>query len=131
MTRVIYFSNVTENTSRFVKKLDVPALRIPLRPADEPVFADGGYILIVPTYGSGDDGKAVPRQVIRFLNHEPNRLLLRGVVGSGNLNFGKSFCLAAELIAAKCNTPVLARFEISGTPEDASRIQDQLERITC
>ena len=131
MARVVYFSNVTGNTHRFVQKLERPAIRIPLRPTEPPVFADEPYVLFTPTYGGGADTKAVPKQVIRFLNHEPNRRLLRGVIGGGNLNFGQTYCLAAHQIAERCEVPVLAEFEISGTSTDLNRIIEILENHPC
>ena len=126
MTRIIYFSNVSENTHRFVKKLDRPALRIPVRPTDEPVHPDEEYVLITPTYG-GSDSRAVPRQVAKFLNHEPNRRLLRGVIAAGNTNFGAQYCLAGRVIAAKCEVPLLHRFEILGTPDDVTAVLTRLD----
>ena len=71
--RVVYFSSASENTHRFVQKLRVDAARIPLRAHDEPLTVQDPYVLIVPTYGGGNTGGAVPKQVIRFLNNPDNR----------------------------------------------------------
>ena len=129
MARIVYFSSHSENTHRFVQKLGMPAIRIPYKPTDEPVFADEEYVLITPTYG-GTDSKAVPRQVAKFLNNDRNRALLRGVVGAGNTNFGAKYCLAGRIIAAKCEVPLLHRFEILGTPDDVSDVLNRLDS-TC
>ena len=126
MTRLIYFSNVSENTHRFVQKLGVAADRIPVKPADGSLLAVEEFFLVTPTYG-GVDSRAVPRQVAKFLNHEPNRLLLRGVIAAGNTNFGAQYCLAGRVIAAKCEVPLLHRFEILGTPDDVLAVQNRLE----
>src|SRR6476619_4149021 len=48
--RVVYFSSVSENTHRFVGKLGVPAVRIPLHGRIE---VDEPYVLVLPTYGGG------------------------------------------------------------------------------
>ena len=68
---LVYFSSVSENTHRFVEKLDLPAIRIPLR---ERIEVDDPYVLVLPTYGGGhangpdpDAGGYVPKQVIAFL----------------------------------------------------------------
>lgn len=129
MARVIYFSNISENTHRFVQKLGEEALRIPYKPSDEPVIATEPYLLITPTYGSGIDTKAVPRQVIKFLNDPRNRSLLRGVIAAGNTSFGADYCLAGRVIAAKCDVPLLHRFEILGTPDDVIAVQNRLEEL--
>ena len=76
--QVVYFSSASENTHRFVQKLGVEAGRIPLHRADEPLKATEPYVLVVPTYGGGGTGGAVPKQVIRFLNDPDNRALIRG-----------------------------------------------------
>lgn len=125
---ITYFSSVTENTHRFVSKLDLPAARIPLRPREDALIVTEPHILIVPTYGggagmTGDYSRPVPKQVIKFLNVPQNRNLLRGVIASGNLNFGEDFAKAGEIIAAKCGVPFLYRFELMGTTDDVERVR--------
>ena len=50
--QVVYFSNVSESTKRFVEKLNIPSVRIPLRPRVEkmPELSEDS-VLILPTYG--------------------------------------------------------------------------------
>ncbi|WP_407345373.1 class Ib ribonucleoside-diphosphate reductase assembly flavoprotein NrdI [Pengzhenrongella phosphoraccumulans] len=127
MTSLVYFSSTSENTHRFVQRLGIPAQRIPVRPADAPLEVDEPYVLIVPTYGGGNEGGAVPRQVVKFLNNVTNRSLIRGVIAAGNTNFGTAYCLAGPIIAAKCAVPYLYGFEILGTPEDVIRVRDGLD----
>lgn len=119
---VVYFSGATGNTARFVGKLGVPSYRIPLKGAATPVSSP--YVLIVPTYVTSR--RAVPPQVVEFLNHEGNRRLLRGVIGTGNTNFNKEYCLAARIIAGKCDVPLLHMLELLGTPEDVTEVQSIL-----
>lgn len=129
MTALIYFSSVSGNTHRFVEKLGVPAERIPLYPKDDPLIATEPYVLLVPTYGGGPATRAVPKQVIRFLNDEHNRSLIRGVMAAGNTNFGDAYGLAGDIISRKCQVPVLYRFELFGTPDDVSIVQKGLEEF--
>ena len=126
---IVYFSSVSGNTARFVEKLGRPAARIPLYAKDAPLVARHPYVLVVPTYGGGDLGPAVPRQVIRFLNDKRNRSLIRGVIGAGNTNFGEAFCLAGDIIAQKCGVPHLYRFEVFGTPDDVAAVHEGLEEF--
>ena len=131
MSDLVYFSSATNNTHRFVTKLGYDAERvhrIPLRPADEPLHVEREYVLVVPTYGGGNMGGAVPKQVIRFLNDPHNRSLIRGVISAGNTNFGEHFCVAGDIISRKCTVPHLYRLELFGTPEDVARVSDGLER---
>jgi protein involved in ribonucleotide reduction len=121
---VVYYSNRSENTHRFVQKLDRSNVhRIPVVTDEGPLAVTEPYVLVVPTYGAGRDTSAVPKQVIQFLNDETNRSLLRGVIAAGNTNFGSSYCLAGDIISEKCQVPVLYRFEILGTEEDVANVQ--------
>ena len=130
MYELIYFSNVSNNTQRFVEKLGLPAIRIPVKwDMDLPILASKEYVLFVPTYGGGDDGHTIPKQVKKFLNIETNRDLLRGVVGLGNTNFGDHYCKAAEMISAKTGVPLLYRVEITGTPDDVEQVKERLDHL--
>lgn len=132
--RIVYFSNVSENTKRFVDRLGVPALRIPTRRTEPwPVVSDP-YVLIVPTYGgavevTGKSGASVPKQVVAFLNNAHNRSLCRGVIAAGNTNFGTNFAVSGDLIARKLEVPYLYRFELMGTHEDVIRVREGLEEF--
>lgn len=129
---VVYFSSVSGNTARFVSKLALPALRIPLHRSEPDLVVDEPFVLITPTYGGGQgrnhEKGAVPKQVIRFLNDERNRRLIRGVISTGNTNFGEAYCLAGDIIARKCHVPHLYRVELFGTQDDVDRVSDGLER---
>jgi len=125
--RLVYFSSVSENTHRFVQKLGLPAIRIPLH---DRIEVDEPYVLILPTYGGGrangpdpDAGGYVPKQVIAFLNNPHNRSLIRGVIAAGNTNFGAEFCYAGDVVSRKCGVPYLYRFELMGTAEDIEAVR--------
>ena len=129
---LVYFSSTSGNTARFIEKLGMPSVRIPLRPAEPPVVVDEPFVLVTPTYGGGqgrgEERGAVPKQVIRFLNDERKRSLIRGVISAGNTNFGEAYCLAGDIISRKCRVPHLYRLELFGTPDDVDRVSDGLER---
>jgi protein involved in ribonucleotide reduction len=122
---IVYFSSQSLNTMRFVEKLGYRSLRIPLSPSSsEPLIIDEEYILLCPTY-AGDDGRgAVPKQVIKFLNIEENRIFMKGVIASGSRNFGKYFGYSGNVISKKCGVPLLYKFELMGTPEDVVKVRD-------
>ena len=122
MSSIVFFSSSSENTLRFVERLGLPATRIPLDERAR-IKVDEPYILIVPSYGFGGTAGAVPRQVIRFLNDPHNRALIRGVIASGNRNFGEAYGRAGDVISQKCGVPCLYRFELMGTPRDLDNVR--------
>ncbi len=129
MSRLVYFSSVSGNTHRFVEKLGIQGQRLPLRAGDDALTVDEPYVLILPTYGGGNGKGAVPKQVIRFLNDEHNRSLIRGVIAAGNTNFGAAYCLAGDIVAQKTKVPLLYRFEMFGTTDDVRKVQEGLEKF--
>ena len=125
---IVYFSNYSGNTKRFVEKLGMTATRIPIQAdANSPIEMDRPFVLFVPTYGGGSDRSAIPRQVRSFLNVPANRDLLQGIVGFGNTNFGEHFCKAADMISQKTGVPIVARVEIFGTDHDVNKVKERLE----
>jgi protein involved in ribonucleotide reduction len=129
MSGLVYYSSATGNTARLVAALGLKSARIPLRQSDPMPVPTGPFVLICPTFADGAGRGAVPKQVIRFLNVPSNRVFLRGVIGAGNRNFGATFALSADVIAKKCNVPVLTRFELAGTELDIARIRDGLDKF--
>ena len=128
--KLVYFSNYSGNTKRLVEKLDGTAVRIPIDwDSSRPTIVDNEYVLVIPTYGGGSEKPAIPRQVRHFLNIEQNRNLLRGVIGTGNTNFGEHFCKAANMISSKTGVPIIAKVEIFGTDEDVNKIKERLELL--
>ena len=129
MGHIVYFSSATENTKRFVDRLEMPADRIPLRRTDPEITVREPYVLIVPTYGGGKPSGAVPKQVIRFLNNPHNRGLCQGVISAGNTNFGTGYCIAGDIISVKLKVPHMYRFELLGTPDDVRKVKEGLAKF--
>lgn len=132
--RIVYFSNVSGYTKRFVERLGLPAVRIPLRRTEPMPVVSEPYVLIVPTYGgslevTGRNGAAVPRQVVAFLNDAHNRSFCKGVIAGGNTNFGVDFGRSGDVISRKLEVPYLYRFELMGTQEDVIRVREGLEEF--
>jgi protein involved in ribonucleotide reduction len=116
---IVFYSAKSGNTKRFVDKLGFESIQLDEK---EPTNVDRPFILVTPTYGGGYVDKAVRPSVIRFLNNERNRSHLKGVIGTGNTNFGSAFAIAADIIAKKCHVPVLARVELLGTDDDVLNV---------
>lgn len=129
MGSIVYYSSRSENTHRFVAKLGVDTIRLPVDAAAEPPEVVEPFVLVLPTYGGEAGRGAVPKPVIRFLNNPANRGLIRGVIAAGNTNFGTTYCLAGEIVASKCAVPLLYRFELLGTDEDVTNVKQGLDRF--
>lgn len=125
---VVYFSSISNNTHRFIQKLGFQNSRIPYE-LDEEIVVNSDYVLITPTYSGGGEftSGAVPKQVIQFLNNKQNRDFCRGVIASGNTNFGNTFAIAGPIISKKLNVPLLFQFELLGTTSDIENIQKILK----
>lgn len=129
MAGLVYFSSRSGNTARFAQALGLPAQRIAVA-MDAPLpTPTAPFVLICPTYADAQGRGATPKQVIRFLNDPARRALIRGVIAGGNRNFGATFALAGDVIARKCNIPVLYRFELAGTDTDIARVHAGLEKF--
>jgi protein involved in ribonucleotide reduction len=127
---IVYFSNYSGNTKRFVEKLEIKATQIPVKwNADSPLLVDKEYVLILPTYGAGRGTYAVPLSVIKFLNIPGNRDNAIAVIGTGNTNFGEHYCLAAEIISDKLKIPLLHRVEILGTQDDVEQVTERIQQL--
>lgn len=116
---IVYFSSVTENTKRFVDKLHMSNTRIPIH--GDPPRLWIPYVLITPSYGTG--ARDVPPQVVRFLRDPDNRENLAGVIGTGNMNFGSLYGIAAKKIAEKCKVDLLYLLELQGTETDVENVK--------
>lgn len=127
---VVFFSSISNNTKRFVDKLEINSYRIPIKMSEE-LTIDKDFILITPTYagGNGVTKGSVPRQVIKFLNNENNRKHCKAVIASGNTNFGDTYCLAGYVISKKLNIPLLHTFELLGTKSDVDKVKNILKEF--
>ena len=126
---VVYFSSISENTHKFVQKLGIRNVRLPLRTSEETPQVEEPFVLCLPSYGRPGGAGSIPPQAVKFLNNPINRVNLKGVIGAGNTNFGELYCVAADKVSTKCNIPVLYKFELMGTAEDVRTVQEGLEEF--
>ena len=103
--------SLTGNCKRFVDMCKIPEEDV-IDLWDIDYEVDFDYILITPTIGFGD----VPEAVAEFL--KKNYKHLKGVVGSGNKNWGKRFANASETISKEYNVPLLMKIELHGNTKD-------------
>lgn len=126
---IVYYSSTSGNTSRFVENLQLPAIRLPIDADSTLPEITEPFVLICPTYADGNGKGAVPKSVIKALNFPKTRQLLKGVIATGNRNFGHLFACSGDIISRKCNVPVLYKLELSGTPKDIDRVRQGLDKF--
>lgn len=119
---VIYFSSESGNTKRLVENIGIKNFHI-----NDAGSIEEPYILVVPSYCGGKSKGVVHPLIVKFLNEEANRKYLRGVIGTGNTNFGRFFCRSAEAVAHKCKVPLLQKIEVFGTEEDISEARHNIK----
>jgi protein involved in ribonucleotide reduction len=89
MSLIVYFSSSSENTHRFVQRLGLPAVRIPLNEREHPgrrTLHSHRSQLWRRRYGWRGAASGDP-----LLNDVHNRQLIRGVIAAGNRNFGDAW----------------------------------------
>lgn len=133
MLNIIYFSNYSRNTHRFIESLNWElgeVWRIPVLPNEEttPPPVDNPYVLVSPSYGTITEGR-VPAQVKKFLTPEPHRENVKAVIATGNMNFGDEYCIAGNILAAKLEIPLIAKIELAGTKQDIEKVHTELQKI--
>lgn len=116
----IYYLSITGNVKRFVGKLSNQSIEI--NPTNPYISVDKPYIIIAPTYDI-----EVTEVINEFIEHGNNLKHLKGVIGSGNLNFADLYIFTAKDLSQKYNVPLLHQFEMSGTEDDVNKVKHILE----
>lgn len=111
---MIIFASRTGNVRSIVQKLGLPAKDLAkVEKMDEP------YLLFTYTDGLG----SVPPIVDQFMT--ANFELCKGIIVSGNRNFGHAFFgRAGDLLAVQYGIPLIEKVEMRGTPANYEAITD-------
>ncbi|MFO1446057.1 class Ib ribonucleoside-diphosphate reductase assembly flavoprotein NrdI [Bacillus sp. Bva_UNVM-123] len=114
---MIAYASRTGNVRYITSKLEAVSIEI-----SEELMLDKPYLLITYTDGLGE----IPVKVVRFL--EQNANLCKGVVVSGNSNFGHTvFGGAGDKIATMYHIPLVRKLDLRGYQADYETIQQFYE----
>ena len=115
----IYYYSMTGNTKSFLKrsKFDNYENINLVEEVNEP------FIIATGTVKYGE----VPLPVINFL--ENNSQYLRGVISSGNRNWGENFAKAGDVIAEKYNVPLIMKFELRGSQKQLEEFNERMDKF--
>lgn len=145
----IYYMSISGNTRAFVTNLQKYAAQqheidtknptITLQVVDDntlPEVITEPFFVFVPTYLEGGNGvdngdQEILTEALReYIAYEENAKNCLGIVGSGNKNFNRQYCLTAKQYATQFDCPFLADYELRGTPKDVARIYEVLLTAT-
>ena len=114
---MIVYASRTGNVKYIVSKLQAESIEL-----TEDLKIEEPYLLITYTDRLGD----VPAKVSNFLQY--NGQLCKGVVASGNSNFGsRMFAAAGDKIAGSLQIPLVRKLELRGFQADYEVIQQFYE----
>lgn len=115
---MIAFASRTGNIRYIISRLQLPAVEI-----EEGSTIMEPFLLFTYTDSLGE----VPNQVKLFL--DTNGKYCRGVIVSGNSNFGRHlFGAAGDAIARQWNVPLVRKIDMRGFAEDYTAIQNYYEQ---
>ncbi|MDR0484996.1 MAG: class Ib ribonucleoside-diphosphate reductase assembly flavoprotein NrdI [Alphaproteobacteria bacterium] len=109
---LIVYASKTGNIIKFLKKSNVSNI-FKIETGSEVISEN--FVLITYTTGIGE----LPLEVATFLKNNHKNMI--GVIGSGNKNWGGSFCNATNIIQKTYKTPILLTFEMAGNKHDIEK----------
>lgn len=95
---------------------------------------DSKTVVFIPTYLEGGNGidngdvEILTTPLREYLRTQDTDQYLIGIVGSGNKNFNHQYCLTAKQYREEFGKPMLADFELRGTPADLERIVEIIKQ---
>lgn len=120
---MIVYASRTGNVRYIVGMLDKG---IPTKEISQDLIVNEPFALFTYTDGLGD----IPKIVQNFLSNPINSKNLKGIIASGNTNFGHDvFCKCADLISQKYNVPIIRKIELRGFHADYEAINEQYKKI--
>ncbi|MCI3921137.1 class Ib ribonucleoside-diphosphate reductase assembly flavoprotein NrdI [Paenibacillus sp. TRM 82003] len=115
---MIVYASRTGNVRYIVSRLQLPAVEI-----DEAAAIAEPFLLFTYTDGLGE----VPAKVKHFLEENGSRC--RGVIVSGNSNFGHNvFGAAGDVISRQWQVPLVRKIDMRGFKEDYEAIHRYYEQ---
>jgi len=119
---LVAYISLTGNVRSFVDKLSLPGKELDFyQPLEEIV---GDFVLVIPSYSA-----EVTNMISTFLEYQNNKQYLKGVAGSGSLNYNSSYCFNAREIATKYEVPLIHTFEFNGRDNDVEKFLEGVNKL--
>jgi protein involved in ribonucleotide reduction len=117
---MIVYTSRTGNVRYIVGELKLPSSEL-----KEGLVINDPYLLFTYTDGLGE----VPKKVNDFLSIKNNQVNLKGIIVTGNVNFGDMFCFAADVISKEFHIPIIRKIDLRGTKQDVEEITKQYNKL--
>ena len=114
---MIFYASRTGNVRSIVERLSLPAIDI--KSDTKPL---GPFLLFSYTNGLGE----VPQIVDTFISE--HHAFCKGVIVSGNRNFGELYCAAGDKISQQYNIPIVQKYDLRGPVTNDQVVKDFYER---
>lgn len=112
---IVYFSR-TGNVKHICESLALPY-------TNENEYKNEEFILFTYTDGVGK----LPLQVAQFMRKHGG--MCRGVLTSGNSNFGSNYCMAGKIVSRQYRVPLGPCFDLRGTEENIKQARAFYGRV--
>ena len=132
----LLYTSISGNTRSFVNHLvtyaterdDLTFEAVEISDASFDQDETAPFFAFVPTYLDGGNGidngvkEIMTNALADQISYGDNRQHLLGIVGSGNKNFNAQYILTARRYAVAFQAPVIASYELRGTPRDVETV---------
>ena len=140
----LLYISLSGNTKNFIDRISKPlSSEYDLKIMDmKQMVKDNDYhdldsktVVFIPTYLEGGNGidngdvEILTTPLREYLRTQDTDQYLIGIVGSGNKNFNHQYCLTAKQYSEEFGKPMLADFELRGTPVDLERIVEIIKQM--
>lgn len=116
---MIIYSSRTGNNKYIVNQLQLPSSEL-----TSSTVVSEEFMLLTYTDGLG----TIPKVVSDFMIN--NHSLCKGVIASGNMNFGVNlFCASADKINELYGIPIIRKLDLRGNKQDYESIINQYNKI--
>ena len=115
---MIVYASRTGNVHYICSQLNLPRIEI-----YEGLQVTEPYILVTYTDGFGQ----VPVIVQGFM--EKNASYCKGVIVSGNRNFGSNFARAGDVLQEQYSIPIIGKLDLRGQSQDYNEIAQAIEKM--
>lgn len=116
---LLVYLSLTGNVRRFVNETKMKHVEIDF--SNPLIEVNEDFVVIVPSYDN-----EITETMSEFIDYKNNKSFLKGISGSGSLNYNDKYCFNAKDLAVKYNKPLVYQFEFFGTSKDIEQFKKEV-----